>query len=88
MHDYDFLTKVCTDIVHFETKSSRCSTYGSPVFVKEAKFSLAQDEERNFDAISEHAEENGLDVDDGSNDGMRGDASSLDNRKNSHVAKL
>ena len=81
-HDYDFLTKVCTDIVHFENQKLTVFDGGFPGFrAKKPNLVLPRMKKETLDAISKHAEENGLDVDDGSNDGMRGDASSLDKSK-------
>ena len=78
-HDYDFLTKVCTDIIHFENQKLTMFDDGFPGFrAKKPNLVLPRMEKETLDAISKHAEENGLVFNDGSND--LGDAS-LDKSK-------
>ena len=80
-HDYDFLTKVCTDIVHFENQKLTVFDGGFPGFrAKKPNLVLPRMKKETLDAISKHAKENGLDIDDGSNN-LGGDASSLDKSK-------
>ena len=79
-HDYDFLTKVCTDIIHFENQKLTMFDGGFPGFrAKKPNLVLPRMKKETLDAISKHAEENGLVFNDGSND--LGDASSLDKSK-------
>ena len=78
-HDYDFLTKVCTDIIHFENQKLTMFDDGFPGFrAKKPNLVLPRMKKETLDAISKHAEENGLVFNDGSND--LGDAS-LDKSK-------
>jgi len=73
-HDYDFLTKVCTDIIHFENQKLTMFDDGFPGFrAKKPNLVLPRMKKETLDAISKHAEENGLVFNDGSND--LGDAS-------------
>ena len=68
-HDYDFLTKVCTDIIHFENQKLTMFDDGFPGFrAKKPNLVLPRMKKETLDAISKHAEENGLVFNDGSND--------------------
>jgi ATP-binding cassette subfamily F protein 2 len=67
--------------VHFENQKLTVFDGGFPGFrAKKPNLVLPRMKKETLDAISKHAKENGLDIDDGSNN-LGGDASSLDKSK-------
>jgi len=83
-HDYDFLTKVCTDIIHFENQQLTTYDDGFVGFrAKKPNLVLPRMKKETLDAISKHARENNLDVDDGSKDS----ATDRDNDKSKEIAR-